>query len=301
MAANIDGKTKVFGIIGYPIKHTFSPYMHNLAFKALNINAAYVPFEVSPDRLKDAVCGLIALGVGGVNVTIPHKEAIMPFLDELSPEAKGIGAVNTVLLREGKSKGYNTDAGGFLSSLIEDTDVRPYNKSALVFGAGGAAKAIAYVLTREGIKSITFVDIVIQKAKELALKIRRDFPGCSARSIPFLKSRIDEEALNSDILVNASPVGMKKADPCIVSPSALHKDLAVYDLIYNPTETRLLKEAKKRGLKASNGIGMLLRQGALSFELFTGRRAPISVMRDALEKTMGNSVIFQRSASGGQR
>lgn len=286
MAVNIDGKTKAFGILGFPVKHSFSPAFQNAAFSAKRINAVYAPFEVPPGRLKDAVRGLIALGVCGVNVTIPHKQAILPLLDEISPGAKAIGAVNTVIFKGGRSAGYNTDAEGLLVSLKKDLKVNPKNRTIVVFGAGGAAKAIAYVLAREKASSLTFVDVFNQRAKELALKIGGDFPGCRTKAVPFLKSRIDEEVLNSDILINASPVGMRKTDPCIVSPNALHKDLAVYDIVYNPPVTPLLREAKRRGIKAAGGIGMLLYQGAASFELFTGVKAPVAVMRAALKKVV---------------
>lgn len=286
MAADIDGKTKVFGILGFPVRHTFSPLFQNAAFRAKRINAVYVSFEVAPGRLKDAVRSLIALGVSGVNVTIPHKQAIIPLLDELSPEAKAIGAVNTVLFKGGRSTGHNTDAEGFLVSLRKDLKVNPKKKSILIFGSGGAAKAIAYVLAREGTASIIFVDMFNQRAKELAVKIGKDFPRSSTRAVPFLKSRIDEEVLNCDVLINASPVGMKKGDPCIVSPHALHKDLAVYDIVYNPSLTPLLRESKKRKIKAAGGIGMLLYQGVASFELFTGIKAPASVMRAALKRAI---------------
>lgn len=286
MAVNIDGKTKVFGILGFPVKHSLSPVFQNAALRAKGINAVYVPFEVPPERLKDAVRGLAALGVCGVNVTIPHKEAILPLLDELSPGARAIAAANTVIFKSGRSAGYNTDAEGFLISLKKDLKVTPNKKTIVVFGAGGAAKAIAYALAREKAASITFVDIFNQKARELALKTGRDFPRCRTKAIAFLKSRIDEEVLNSDILVNASPVGMKKGDPCIVSPNALHKDLAVYDIVYNPSATPLLREAGRRRVKAAGGIGMLLYQGAASFELFTGVKAPVAVMRAALKKVV---------------
>ena len=286
MAVNIDGKTKVFGILGFPVKHSFSPVFQNAAFRAKRINAAYVPFEVPPEGLKDAVRGLIALGVCGVNVTIPHKQAILPLLNELSPGAKAVGAANTVIFKNGKSTGYNTDAEGFLISLKKDLKINPKKRTIVIFGAGGAAKAIAHVLAREKAASITFVDILNQKAKELALKIGRGFPGCPTKAIPFLKSRIDEEILNSDMLINASPVGMRRADPCIVSPNALHKDLAVYDIVYNPSVTPLLREAKRRRVKAAGGIGMLLYQGVASFELFTGIKAPVAVMRAALKKVV---------------
>lgn len=250
------------------------------------MDALYVPFEVAPRDLKAAVRGLRALGISGVNVTIPHKQAVLPLVDELSTEAKGIGAANTIVFRNGKAKAYNTDGEGFIRSLKSELKINPKGRSVLLFGCGGAAKAIAFVLAREGARSISFTDQIEKRARELAAKTKKDFPRCGTKHIPFLRSRIDEEALGSDLLVNASPVGMHRGDPCIINPKAMHKDLAVYDIVYNPPATPLLKEAKKRGIKASNGLGMLLYQGALSFELFTGRKAPVSVMRAALKKAI---------------
>ncbi|OGX27563.1 MAG: shikimate dehydrogenase [Omnitrophica WOR_2 bacterium RIFCSPLOWO2_12_FULL_51_24] len=283
----IGGSSRIFGIIGFPVKHTLSPHFQNAAFASLGMDALYVPFEVASRDLKAAVRGLKALGISGVNVTIPHKQAVLPLVDELSAEAKGIGAANTIVFsRNGKAKAYNTDGEGFIRSLKGELKINPKGRSVLLFGCGGAAKAIAFVLAREGVRSISFVDQAEKRAKELAAKIKKDFPRCGTKHIPFLRSRIDEEALDSDLLVNASPVGMHKGDPCIINPKALHKDLAVYDIVYNPQATPLLKEAKKRGIRASNGLGMLLYQGVLSFELFTGRKAPVSVMRAALKKAI---------------
>lgn len=282
----IGGNSRIFGIIGFPVKHTLSPHFQNAAFASLGMDALYVPFEVAPRDLKAAVRGLKALGISGVNVTIPHKQAVLPLVDELSAEARGIGAANTIVFRNGKAKAYNTDGEGFIRSLKGELKMNPKGRSVLLFGCGGAAKAIAFVLAREGARSVSFVDQVEKRAKELAAKTKKDFPRCGAKHIPFLRSRIDEEALDSDLLVNASPVGMHKGDSCIINPKALHKDLAVYDIVYNPQATPLLKEAKKRGIRASGGLGMLLYQGVLSFELFTGRKAPVSVMRAALKKAI---------------
>jgi shikimate dehydrogenase len=280
------GSTGVFGIIGFPVKHTLSPHFQNAAFAYLGIDAKYAPFETAPRELKAVLRRLKELGECGINVTIPHKQAVLKLLDSLSPEAKGIGAVNTVVFRSGKSKGYNTDGEGFIRSLKEDRNFNPKGKQVFLFGCGGAARAIAFVLAREGARSITFADQIEKRAKELSSKTGKDFPKCSVKHIPFDVARIDEEVLDSDLLVNASPVGMHKGDRCIVSPKALRSRLAVYDIVYNPPETPLIKEAKKLGLKAANGLGMLLYQGALSFELFTGKQAPVEVMRVALKKAV---------------
>ena len=257
------------------------------------MDAVYIPFEVPPERLKSVFRSMKASGVSGINVTIPHKQAVLRLADALSPEARGIGAANTVVFRNGRSKAYNTDGEGFMRSLKCDLKMDPRGKSVLLLGCGGAARAIAFVLAREGAGPITFVDKIEKRARELAAKTKKDFsrcggtlPRCGAKHIPFLKSRIDEGVLDADLLVNASPVGMHKGDPCIVSPGALHKGLAIYDIVYNPPATPLLREAKKRGIRASNGLGMLLYQGVLSFELFTGIKAPVSVMRSALMRAV---------------
>lgn len=287
MTKKIDGKTKVLGIIGYPIKHTFSPYFQNAALDALRINAVYVPFEVEPKKLRGTLRDLAAIGVSGINVTIPHKEKVVPLLDKVSAEAKAIGAVNTIVFKGGKSIGYNTDAEGFLISFKKELKVNPKGKAIIIIGSGGAAKAISYVLAREGAASITFADVVYRKAKALARKIRKDFPRCTCRAVSTTRSQLNNAIRGSDILINATPVGMKALDPCVVDPKALHRGLVVYDIIYNPPLTPLLREARKRKIRAAGGIGMLLHQGALSFGLFTGKRAPISLMRARLKKTIG--------------
>ena len=172
----IGGSSRIFGIIGFPVRHTLSPHFQNAAFASLGMDALYVPFEVAPSDLKAAVRGLKALGVSGVNVTIPHKQAVLLLVDELSAEAKGIGAANTIVFRNGKAKAYNTDGEGFLRSLKGELKLNPNGRSVLLFGCGGAEKAIAFVLAREGTRSISFVDQVEKRAKELAAKTKKDFP-----------------------------------------------------------------------------------------------------------------------------
>lgn len=280
------GHPRVFGVVGYPIKHSLSPHFQNAALACLGINAVYISFEIAPAGLKGAIPAFKGLGIRGLNITIPHKQAVIPLLDGISPEAKGIGAVNTVVFKAGRTKGYNTDGEGFIRSLKSDLRFDPEGKAVLLYGCGGAAQAVSFVLAREGAASIRFTDVDTKRAKALAAKTGKIFPGCKTKALPFVKSNIDNEVLASDLLVNTSPVGMHKGDPCIVSPKALHKGLAVYDIVYNPPATPVLKEAKKRGLKAMNGLGMLLYQGAISFELFTGEKAPIKVMRAALNRAV---------------
>jgi len=278
--------TAIYGIIGFPLKHTLSPHFQNAAFACLGLNARYIPFETAPSCLRGVMRSLNALGARGINVTIPHKQAVLGLLDSVSPEAKGIGAVNTVVFKGGKTKGYNTDGEGFIRSLKSDLKFDPKGKAVFLFGCCGAAQAIAFVLAREGARSIAFADLDERRAKALSSKIGKVFRKCAVKNVPFSASRIEKEVLVSDLLVNASPVGMHKGDHCIVSPKALHRKLAVYDIVYNPPATPLIREAKKRGLKAANGLGMLLYQGVLSFELFTGKKAPVAVMRGALKKAV---------------
>ncbi|MEK6692287.1 MAG: shikimate dehydrogenase [Nitrospirota bacterium] len=274
----ITGKTKIIGIFGYPVEHTLSPYMHNAAFEAMGLDYCYIPFRVRPENLKTAINSIKALSLQGVNITIPHKEAIIPYLDELDREAELIGAVNTVLNKEKRLIGYNTDGRGFVRSLREDGRIDPRGKKIMIIGAGGAARAIAFTLAIEGAGKIFIKDIIEEKAKELSSAISNKI-SAEAIYIKDLKDRIGDV----DILINATPLGMKKEDPLPVLPELLSQGLIVYDIVYNPPETPLLKEAKKRGAKTLGGLGMLLYQGALSFKIWTGQEPPVDVMRKELE------------------
>mgnify|MGYP001558976632 FL=1 len=274
----ITGKTKIIGIFGYPVEHTLSPYMHNAAFEAMGLDYCYIPFRVRPENLKTAINSIKALSLQGVNITIPHKEAIIPYLDELDREAELIGAVNTVLNKEKRLIGYNTDGRGFVRSLREDGRIDPRGKKIMIIGAGGAARAIAFTLAIEGAGKIFIKDIIEEKAKELSSAISNKIYA-EAIYIKDLKDRIGDV----DILINATPLGMKKEDPLPVLPELLSQGLIVYDIVYNPPETPLLKEAKKRGAKTLGGLGMLLYQGALSFKIWTGQEPPVDVMRKELE------------------
>ncbi len=274
----ITGKTKIVGLFGYPVEHTLSPYMHNAAFELLGLDYCYIPFNVHPDNLRTAAAAIKILNIGGVNITIPHKEAIIPYLDELDREAELIGAVNTILNKDGKLIGYNTDGKGFVKSLKEKSGIVPKGKSVIIIGAGGAARAIAFSLALEGAEKLLINDIVGEKAKELSCAVSTK-TSTEAIYIKDLKEGIGEV----DILINATPLGMRKEDPLPVLPELLSQGLFVYDIVYNPPETSLLKEAKKRGAKTLGGLGMLLHQGMLSFKIWTGKEPPIDVMRKALE------------------
>jgi shikimate dehydrogenase len=269
----ITGKTKITGIFGYPIEHTLSPAMHNTAFKALEIDYCYVPFLVHPDNLATAVNAIKALNIIGVNITIPHKEKVISFLNEISEEALFIGAVNTVVNKEGKLIGYNTDGRGFMKSL-EENEINIKNKKVLIIGAGGAARAIGYYICKNA-TSLTIYGRTRQKADKLADDFRR-INSCEIIVI----NAINE--LNSfDIIINATPLGLKDDDPLPIKIDNLPENQIVCDLIYK--QTNFLKKAQLKGCKTLNGLGMLLWQGALAFKLWTDKEPPIDVMKKALE------------------
>jgi shikimate dehydrogenase len=278
---------KLVGIIGYPLGHSVSPEMHNAAFQELGLDYEYVPFEVEPADLKEALPGLRALHVAGFNVTIPHKEAIVPLLDDVTKLARSIGAVNTVVNQEGELVGYNTDGPGFIESLKEDAGFEPEGKKVVVLGAGGASRAVAVMLAEMGAAELTISDIVEDKAKELAEYadgLSRTKCGWSRPDSLLLKAAIEQ----ADLLVNTTPLGMHPEVNQSPLPNKikLPKHLLVYDLVYNPAETKLLKTAKAAGCKAVSGLGMLVRQGAIAFTVFTGEEAPIETMRSAALKAL---------------
>lgn len=252
--------------------------MHNAAFHALVIDAEYLPFEVGHEELKEAVDGFRALNFLGFNVTIPYKEIIMNYLDDISKLAKVIGAVNTVVNREGALTGYNTDGPGFIESLKEDAGFECKKKDAVVVGAGGAGRAIAIMLAECGAKSVTVSDIEFEKAEELAKYIATEF-DCKSRAVMPEEIALEKARL----LVNATPVGLyPKIDACpLPEKTKFHANLLVYDLVYNPQETKLLKLAKKAKAQVASGLGMLVRQGALAFSMFTDEPAPIDIMWEA--------------------
>lgn len=273
----INGKTNIYGIIGHPVEHTLSPGMQNAAFQAQRINAVYVPFEVKPEYLQQAVEGLAKLGIRGFNVTVPHKATCMKFLDEIDGAAEVIGAVNTVKVLNGEFFGYNTDGLGFLHSLKNDLRITPKDKNVFIIGAGGAARAVVWALSKKKAGPITIVDKANDKAVELANKFS------SVCDIKYIEYEGDWTAhiKNSGILINASPVGMKGSDPSPVDLKMLHRRLSVFDLIYNK-HTKLIRIARQKGLNACGGFGMLLYQGALAFQIWTGKDAPVAIMRNAL-------------------
>ncbi len=265
----------LYGVIGDPIAHSLSPAMHNAAFRALGMDCYYAPFHVKGRYLYEAVNGARALGFGGLNVTVPHKEVIIRFV-EADQAAHDIGAANTIDFHTNKA--YNTDAPGAIASL-RDSGVRVKGRNVLVLGAGGAARAVTYGLLREG-ATVTIANRTAPKAADLAAYMRAygDAFGTGM-------DRLAEKVAISDVIVNTTTVGMGQ-DETLVTAAMLSPKQTVFDLVYKPVETQLLKEAKAAGAKAVDGITMLARQGALSFEIWTGVKPPLDVMersaRDAV-------------------
>lgn len=278
----INGSTNIVGLIGHPVEHSFSPPMHNAAFNALGMDYAYVAFDVNPNDLKSAICGANALNIKGFNVTIPHKIEVMKYLNELDEVARFIGAVNTIDFKN--LKGYNTDGIGAIKAIEEVTSVK--DKNVVVAGAGGASRAISFYLAKYGVESLTILNRNVENAQGLANDILgSDLIGnVNADSI----SKINDYLKYADILVDTTPLGMDPHidDEPIAKAENMHGDLVVFDAVYNPNETVLLKEAIKAGAKPVYGIKMLLYQGAESFKIWTGEDAPIDVMEKALRDTL---------------
>ncbi len=267
-----------FGIIGYPIGHSVSPAMHNAAFKHLGLEAIYLKFEVKPEDLRDAIFGAKALGFKGFNVTIPHKEAVLEFVRPVGI-AKQIGAVNTIDIP--KLEGYNTDAYGALKAL-ESAGVDVEGKVALVVGAGGAGRAIAFILADKGATVI-----VTNRTESRGLRLAEDVRKVG-ECIFHPYNRLGELKGRIDIIINATPLGMKGFEQKLPIPEILlDRNVVVFDTVYNPLETLLIKTAKKKGCKVVYGIDMLVYQGAEAFRIWTGLEPPIDIMKEAALSALG--------------
>ena len=276
-----------YGIIGHPVKHSLSPAMQNAAFEALGIDAEYLLYDVEPERLGSFLKNARANNISGLNVTIPHKIKAKDYLERkgsLDENARRLGAVNTIKIDEdGALRGYNTDGPGFYRSLVEDLRFEPEGKNVFVLGAGGAAHAVVMYLGN-GPKKIFVSDIDEAKTKDLKAHYERYFDDqrLEITGADGLKDKLKQ----CELLINATPIGMKESDPSPVDASLLHYGLYVYDLVYNRQTTELVKKANSLKLHAATGLGMLLYQGVIAFEIWTGARAPLGVMRKALKEAL---------------
>ncbi|MBM7867885.1 shikimate dehydrogenase [Heliobacterium gestii] len=289
----IDGHTQWVALLGYPVKHSFSPAMHNAAFERLGLNWRYAALGVKPEDLGAGIAGLAALGFRGANVTVPHKEQAIRWLDAVDPSAQRLGAVNTIVISEdGKTKGYNTDGTGFLRGLQQD-NFSVAGASVMLLGAGGAARAVAFALLDGGVRSLTVVNRRRDKAEALLQSLRQwGADGVTLRSGEWEPDFLRDSAKKADLIVNATSSGMVKEESHIAYPIPPQQWLApgpfVCDLVYNPPETELLAVARSLGCRCQNGLPMLLHQGAAAFRLWTGLEAPTPVMADALLAVRGN-------------
>ena len=301
MASNINrgilplvrGDTRVVGVFGFPVEHSLSPAMHNAAFAALRLSYIYIPFPVSPDALGSAIRSLPALGIVGVNLTIPHKESVLPFLDAITDEAREVGAVNTVHCTGGRLLGDNTDGRGFYEPLRE-MGVSLQGRQVVVLGAGGAARSVVFRLLREG-ANVCLTNRTSERAERLAQDAADAGYGALMRVVRGSEERELRNAIaGAELLVHTTRVGMHPATDAMPSVplEAFHPNLLVYDLVYNPVETRLIQEARQRGCRTLTGVKMLVYQGAAAFERWTGVWPPIDVMEAAVLEGL-NSVQAQ--------
>jgi shikimate dehydrogenase len=287
---SITGTTALVGLIGWPVRHSLSPTMHNAAFAALGLNFAYVPLPVQPEHVEQALRGLVALNFKGCNVTVPHKQAVMRYMDNLSDAARLTGAVNTIHIKDGEFYGYNTDAHGFLQSLLE-VNCDPKGMRVAVLGAGGAARAVVYALARHGVDSVVVLNRTAQRAAFLVDDLADAFPHSDLSFEPLTSKALT--ALNSriDLVINTTSVGMYPD----VDSSPWPDDVSILpqvtfcDLVYNPLQTVFLHQAGAAGATTIDGVGMLVHQGAFGFEQWTGHEAPVEVMRQACLKKLRRS------------
>jgi shikimate dehydrogenase len=275
----LSGKTHVCAVLGDPIEHSLSPVMHNAAFQHLKLNFVFLAFRVTSDHVENALRGVRALGIRGLNVTMPHKNTVTEFLDDADAAVRFLRTANTILNQDGRLRGFNTDGVGAVKAL-KNNGVNLAGKKVLLLGAGGASKAIAFSLARE-VAEICVLNRDAAKARELASVLEPC--GKKIEGNELTLERIAQELPDTDVLINATSVGMSpNAHQSLIRPEWLRADLSVMDIVYNPIETKLLREAKAAGAKVINGVEMLLYQGAASFEIWMSCPAPIDTMRRAL-------------------
>jgi shikimate dehydrogenase len=274
----IDSNTILFGVIGNPIRHSKSPIMMNRAFRETGINGVYTAIHITSDRIADFAAGVRAMGIRGINVTIPHKLDIMAVLDEIDAGAHAIGAVNTIVNDAGKLIGYNTDGIGYVRSLKEEAENSLAGKRIVVIGAGGAARGIVYALTGEQPARITIANRSLDRAKELAnlFQDKADIEVIENESL-------QAACLQADIVINTTSVGMfPNLDATPIDAEWLKPGAVASDLIYNPLKTKFLQQAEQRGCRIHGGLGMFINQGAFAFEYWTGQPAPVAAMRETV-------------------
>lgn len=282
-------KTLLYGIFGYPLVHTLSPAMQEAAFQESGIRAFYLALELNPRQFKKTLKHCRRLPLAGFNVTVPYKETVLWYVDRLTPQAKAVGAVNTVYRKAGRCWGTNTDVDGFRAALKQEGRFNPKGKTALVIGGGGAARAVVYALSQAGIRQIVIANRTARKSEQILRDFKRIFSRVIYHAIAWQAARVIVP--EADLIVNATSLGLKPGDANVLPPAGIPAAKAgrrkvFFDLIYNPAVTPFLKTAKQRGHRTVNGVSMLVHQGARAWELWTGRRAPVGVMSRALQQAL---------------
>ncbi len=286
-----NAQTRVAGIIGDPVAHSLSPRMHNAAFQALGLNWCYVAFRVSAGALAQAVRGLAALGFAGLNVTVPHKEAAAGLVDDLDPLAQRVGAINTIRVTDGRLQGFNTDAPGLVDALTKDGGATLAGRRCLVVGAGGGGRAAAYALAGAGASHLTILNRTVSRAQGLVEVVSRDNPRCRCDPGDLAPGTVERTVENAEVVIQATTATMSAAMGgsggrerwLAALGQGLRPGMVVLDMVYTPKWTDLLTAGRAAGATVVGGVSMLLYQGARSFELWTGKPAPLDVMRRALE------------------
>ena len=278
----LTGHTRVAGVIGDPVEHSRSPQMHNAAFAKAGLDYVYVPFHVRPNNLGDAMAGFKAINVVGINVTLPHKQTVIPYLTSVSREAELIGAVNTLTFVGDEIHGDNTDAPGVLRALEENGDMSvPVGEAVVVLGAGGAARAVVVALALAGVASITIANRTVEKAVSLAEEMHQK-TDVAIHGMGLTDARLPVAVRQSVLLINTATASMDATHPLLISTDWLQPNAIVYDIVYTPPVTPLMQAAAERGCQTLGGIGMLVHQGAIAFEKWTGITPCTETMREAL-------------------
>ncbi len=287
---SIDGQTQLVGIIGWPVAHSLSPAMHNAAFAYAGLNWRYIPLPVRPEHLKEAIKGMAALGFRGVNITVPHKVDIIPLLDSVTDAVSVVGAVNTIRVdrNTGKLEGLNTDMTGFLADLAANHIHMTRDTRVVILGAGGAARAVASGLVRSGAQ-VTLVNRTFSNAQTTATFIQSSWSSTNIVAVPL--NKLAEASCEATLIVNTTPSGMWPDVDTTPWPENVPfpKNATVYDTVYRPLKTRLMRDAEKAGLRAVGGIGMLVYQGAAAYEAWTERQAPVDVMKMVCQQALMES------------
>jgi len=274
--------TKLISLLGYPLAQTFAPQMFNETFKALDMDYFYFPIEVEGEKLETIVNAIRCMNYVGFNVTKPNKSAILKYLDDLDELAETIGSVNVVTIRDGVLKGYNTDGVAFVQALLEETGMDLSENTFLIFGAGGASRAVSSTLAFQGAGELYIIDKFDEASASLVESVNSKIRKC-AQFVPYENAPVKDLIEQADVLVNATGIGMyPHVDNTPIDKTLLHKELFVVDITYNPVKTRLLLDAEEEGCRTMNGVGMAINQGTRGFALMTGKPEPVEIMKKVM-------------------